>query len=67
MDPLNAPGYCIFVGIRLQHLEFLKEFAKTCLIDDLWLTLEAGGLEMVVSEVPVHFFHRCSTLLVMVH
>lgn len=48
-------------------LNSLKEFAKTCLIDDLWLTLEAGGLEMVVSEVPVHFFHRCSTLVVVLH
>lgn len=48
-------------------LNSLKEFAKTCLVDDLWLMLEAGGLETVVSEVPVHFFHRCSTLLVTLH
>lgn len=48
-------------------LNSLKESAKICLVDDLWLMLEAGGLEMVLSEVPVYFFHRCSTLLVMIH
>lgn len=48
-------------------LNSLTEFAKPCLADDLGLMLEAGGLETVVSEVPVHFFHRCSTLLVMLY
>lgn len=48
-------------------LNSLTEFVKPCLVDDVWLTLEAGGFKTVVSEVPVHFFHRCSALLVMLH
>jgi len=55
---------CFWV-VGYSTLSFLKEFASTRLLDDPWLTMEAGGLEMVVSAVPVHSFHRCSTVLVM--
>lgn len=62
---LLAIAYLWVLGFNT--LNSLKEFAKICLVDDLWLMLEARGLEMVLSEVPVHFIHRCSTLLVMIH
>lgn len=64
MDPLNAPSYSMFLGSRIQHLKFSQGICKYTLIDDPWLTLEARGLKMVFSEVPVHYFHRCSTVLV---
>lgn len=63
MDPMNAPGYCTSVGIGLQHLECSQRTCKNTFDD----RFKAGAPEMVFSEVPVNFFHRCSTLLVMLH
>lgn len=62
MDPLNSPGYCIFVGINWHHLKFSQRICQIWLIDHLWLMLEVRDLKMMVSGVPVHFIHRCSTL-----